>query len=73
MTLLVILASSAGELFLFSPNTGLHTLPSLTSRERGAIVQDVVISPALGGQQKPFLVYLPPSYNTPEGRTKRYP
>ncbi len=73
MALLIILASGASELFLFSPDTGLHTLPSLTSRERGTIVQDVVVSPALGGQQKPFLVYLPPSYNTPAGRTKHYP
>jgi S-formylglutathione hydrolase FrmB len=36
-------------------------------------VQDEVISPALNGQKKPFLVYLPPSYNTSAGRTKRYP
>jgi S-formylglutathione hydrolase FrmB len=73
MTILVILASSASDLFIFSPDTGLHALPSLTSIERGTIVHDEVISPALGGQQKPFLVYLPPSYNTPAGRTKRYP
>ncbi len=70
MTIVVILASSASDLFLFSPDTGLHTL---ISTERGTIVQDEISSPALGGQKKPFLVYLPPSYNTSVGRTKRYP
>jgi len=39
----------------------------------GSIVQDEIVSPALGGQRKPFLVYLPPSYNTPAGQAKRYP
>ena len=39
----------------------------------GTIVHESVTSAALGGQQKSFLVYLPPSYNTPQGQTKRYP
>jgi S-formylglutathione hydrolase FrmB len=36
-------------------------------------VHDEVTSAALGGQKKAFLVYLPPSYTTAAGRTKRYP
>src|SRR5947209_5217575 len=39
----------------------------------GTIVHESVTSAALGGQQKSFLVYLPPSYNTPQGQAKRYP
>ncbi len=76
MLALIVLASSAGDLFIFSPDIGLHTLPILHNGHQptyGTIVQDEVASPALGGQRRVFLVYLPPSYNTPEGRTKRYP
>jgi S-formylglutathione hydrolase FrmB len=39
----------------------------------GTLVENSVVSRALGGQRKPFLVYLPPSYNTPQGRLRRYP
>ena len=78
MVVLLVLASSSGDLFVFSPDTGLHTLPLVhhkgsTAILRSTIVQDEVVSPALGGQRKPFLVYLPPSYNTPSGKTKHYP
>src|SRR5437588_8548465 len=68
MVVLLLLASSSSDLFVFSPDIGLHTLPY----KGGTIVQDEVVSPALHGQRKTFLVYLPPSYNTPAGRTKRY-
>src|SRR5438874_2818552 len=74
MVLLLVLASSSSDLFVFSPDIGLHTLPLPLIHHKGStIVQDEVVSPALGGQRKPFLVYLPPSYNTPSGQTKRYP
>ncbi len=76
MLALIVLASSAGDLFIFSPDIGLHMVPILHNGHRpthGTIVQDEVVSPALSGQRRAFLVYLPPSYNTPEGRTKRYP
>jgi enterochelin esterase-like enzyme len=36
-------------------------------------VSDELVSEALGEQKKPFLVYLPPSYNTRQGQTKHYP
>jgi len=74
MVLLLILASSSSDLFVFSPDIGLHTLPLPLIHHKGStIVQDEVVSPALGGQRKAFLVYLPPSYNTPSGKTKHYP
>ena len=80
MAVLLVLASSSSDLFVFSPDVGLHTLPlsllhhkGRTALPRSTIVQDEVVSPALGGQRKAFLVYLPPSYNTASGKTKRYP
>ena len=80
MVVLLVLASGSGDLFVFSPEVGLHTLPLSLLHHKGGIallrstiVQDEVVSPALGGQRKAFLVYLPPSYNTASGKTKRYP
>ena len=79
MIAFIVLASSASDLFIFSPDIGLHMEPAIHNVHdnafgptHGIIVQDEVVSPALGGQRRPFLVYLPPSYNTPTGRTKRY-
>ncbi len=77
MVVLLVLAGGSGELFLYSPDIGLHTFPALHSKSgvpaHGTIVQDSVVSPALSGQKRPFLIYLPPSYNTAQGRTRRYP
>lgn len=83
MCVIVLLASGSGDLFIFSPDVGLHSFPVLHSHsgnghtgngtERGTIIQEHIVSTALGGQEKPFLVYLPPSYNTPVGRTRHYP
>ena len=77
MALLLFLASNSANLFLYSPDLGLHIQPTLHNADglpaHGTIVQDSLVSSALGGQRKPFLVYLPPSYNTPQGHTKRYP
>ena len=73
---LLLLASSSSNLFIFSPDIGLHLPPSIHNGHgpiHGTIVQDEVDSAALGGQKKPFLVYLPPSYNTAAPRAKRYP
>jgi len=75
---LVVLASGSSDLFLFSPDVGIHTKPNLSNVNKalpttGTIIQDSLVSPALGGQRKPFLVYLPPSYNTTIGKTKSYP
>ncbi len=77
MILLIVLASGSEDLFLYSPDIGLHVPPSLSAHSglpaHGSIVEDSMVSPALGGQRRPFLVYLPPGYNTPQERTKRYP
>ncbi len=76
MLVLILLASGSSDLFIFSPDIGLHTPPLLHTSHgptHGTIVQDEVVSPALNGQRRSFLVYLPPSYNTTAGRTRRYP
>ncbi|HEU5381435.1 MAG TPA: alpha/beta hydrolase-fold protein [Ktedonobacteraceae bacterium] len=74
---LCVLAASSIDLFLYTPDIGLHLAPILPSGNgnpvAGTLVEDSIVSPALDGQRKPFLVYLPPSYNTPQGRLKRYP
>src|SRR5262249_20381485 len=85
---LIVLASSATELFLYSPDTGLHTVPRIVKSATtpngtstvvesippfGTIVTDSLVSSALGGQKGPILVYLPPTYNTPMGQNNRYP
>lgn len=68
---LLIIASGSGDLFLFSPDVSLHSPPQLNVQ--GTIIADSVVSPALGGQRRSFLIYLPPSYNTSKGRLQRYP
>lgn len=77
MIVLLVLASSSSDLFMFSPDTGMYTAPPVHGKQgmptHGTIVQDSMVSPALGGQKKSFLVYLPPSYNTAQGQNKRYP
>ncbi len=77
MIVLLVLASDSSNLFVFSPDVGLHEPPNISTGKggiaHGTIVQDSVVSRALRGQRKPFLIYLPPSYNTPQGKTKHYP
>lgn len=73
---LIVLASGSGDLFLFSPDLGLHVLPTLPNGRSymfGTVIQDEMTSPILGGQKKAFLVYLPPSYMTAQATAKRYP
>jgi len=85
---LIVLASSATELFIYSPDNGLHTVPQIdkpantpagtsTFPEKvssyGTIVTDSLVSPSLGGQKRTIVVYLPPTYNTHFGQNKRYP
>ncbi|HET8910001.1 MAG TPA: alpha/beta hydrolase-fold protein [Ktedonobacteraceae bacterium] len=78
MITLLILASGSGDLFLFAPDAGVHGAPlAHTSHLEGVpyygtIVHETITSPTLH-QQKPLIVYLPPTYNTPLGRNKRYP
>jgi enterochelin esterase-like enzyme len=83
MIVLLVLASSSTELFTYYPEIGLHTVPNIakptipaggeTIPSHGTVVQDSLISPILGGQRRTILVYLPPTYNTRIGQTKRYP
>ena len=77
LILLFVLTGGASDLLIFSPDVGLHQAPAVRHiaglPAHGTIVADSLVSPALKGQKKPFMVYLPPSYNTPQGRTKRYP
>jgi enterochelin esterase-like enzyme len=73
---LLALAAGSSDLFIISPDEGLHAAPSIggvSQRVHGAIVQDAVVSVALGGQKRSFLVYLPYSYRTPQGQKKHYP
>ncbi len=76
MLSLILLASRSSELFIYSPDIGLHTPPLLhtsSGQAHSTIVQNEVVSPALNLQKRSFFVYLPPSYNTAQGRNKRYP
>ncbi|GAC1616529.1 MAG: hypothetical protein NVS4B7_08980 [Ktedonobacteraceae bacterium] len=87
MLFLLVIAMHSGDLFIFSPDVSLHTAPNIRQHTyhgqrdgqyvsmptRGTIVQQSMTSVALGGQKKSFLVYLPPSYNTPQGQSRRYP
>ncbi len=77
MIVLLILASSSSDLFMFSPDVGLHSVPTIYHGQsmptHGTVVHESMVSLALGGQSKSFLVYLPPSYNTSQGQNKRYP
>ncbi|HLZ80180.1 MAG TPA: alpha/beta hydrolase-fold protein [Ktedonobacteraceae bacterium] len=77
MILLIVLASGSEGLFLYSPDIGLHVSAPVPANNglpaHGSIVEDSVVSPALGGQKRSFFVYLPPSYDTPQGRAERYP
>ncbi len=85
---LIVLASNATDLFLYSPDIGLHLVPHInkpaiaqtgsstvtgTIPSSGTIVTDSIVSPSLGGQRRTILVYLPPTYNTHFGQMKRYP
>ncbi|HLI89891.1 MAG TPA: alpha/beta hydrolase-fold protein [Ktedonobacteraceae bacterium] len=71
------LASGSTNLFIYAPDLNLYQAPGILRHSQlpthGTIVADTVVSRALGGQRRPFLVYLPPSYNTPQGLHRRYP
>ena len=77
VVMLIILATKSSNLFVFSPDIGIHTHPVLSNNEgkaaTGTVVSGSLISPSLNNAYRPFLVYLPPSYNTPQGKTRLYP
>jgi S-formylglutathione hydrolase FrmB len=65
----LVLASNSVELFQFAPDVGVHIPPLIPTH--GTLGSGVLVSPALRGMRKGFLIYLPPSYST--DKTKRYP
>ena len=77
LVMLVILAASSGDLFIFSPDVGIHSKPITGNQQgqaaTGTLVPVSFISPAMGKQSRAFLIYLPPSYSTPGGKNKTYP
>lgn len=76
LLLSLLLALGSSSLFAFSPDVGIHTLSTSSNTgmpSQGTTVEEHMISPAMHGQQRAFIVYLPPSYNTPQGRTHHYP
>lgn len=76
LLLSLLLALGSSSLFAFSPDVGIHTLSTSSNSgmpSSGTVVEEHMVSPAMHGQQRSFLVYLPPSYNTPQGQTKHYP
>lgn len=77
VVMLVILAANSTDLFIFSPDVGLHGRPVTRNGQgqmvAGTLAASSLISPAMGNRSRPFLIYLPPSYNTPAGRQRAYP
>ncbi|HZO73672.1 MAG TPA: alpha/beta hydrolase-fold protein [Ktedonobacteraceae bacterium] len=68
---IILLSNGIGNLLFYSPDVGIYSSPSVGTH--GTLIADSMISPALHGQRRSFLVYLPPSYldtTTPE---RRYP
>jgi enterochelin esterase-like enzyme len=68
---LIVLSSGIGDLIYFSPDLGLHEAPIVATH--GTLIADSMISPALHGQRRSFLVYLPPSYQDVATKQQRYP
>jgi enterochelin esterase-like enzyme len=77
MIALIVLAANSSDLFIFSPDVGVHTRPQFKDNRgqvlTSTIVPDSVVSTSLKNQRRSFVVYLPPSYNTVVGKNKRYP
>lgn len=68
---LALLSTGIGDLFLFSPDVGLHNPPVVATH--GTLLAESMVSPAFRGKRRSFLVYLPPSYADPLARARRYP
>src|SRR5262249_36143834 len=74
---MLILAANSTDLFIISPDVGIHTPPTLTDQNgkvlTGTVVPDSFVSQTLDHQNRALLVYLPPSYNSSAGQRKHYP
>jgi enterochelin esterase-like enzyme len=68
---LFLLSSGISELLFYSPDLGLHNPPAVATR--GTLITDSMVSPALQGQRRSFLIYLPPSYQNAADQERRYP
>src|SRR5579884_3209365 len=67
MIAVLLLVANSVDLFIFSPDVGLHSAPALKNGNaptHGTVLEESFISPALNGQSRTFEIYLPPSYNT---------
>lgn len=70
--------SNAGPLLFYSPDYGVHLAAPLpvingSQAEPGKLISTTYPSPALEGQQRQVVIYLPPSYNDPLNIDRRYP
>lgn len=68
---LFLLSNGIGYLLFFSPEVGLHNPPAVATH--GILIAESMVSPALHGQRRSFLVYLPPSYQDTATPERRYP
>jgi enterochelin esterase-like enzyme len=68
---LFLLSSGIGDLLFFSPDVGVHNSPA--GATCSTLITDSMLSPALHGQRRSFLVYLPPSYQDAATPERRYP
>ncbi len=68
---ILLLSSGIGDLLFFSPDVGLYNPPVVATG--GTLIVNSMVSPALHGQHRSFLVYLPPSYYDTAMAEQRYP
>ncbi len=68
---IILLSNGIGNLLFYSPDVGIYNPPS--SGIHGTLIADSMVSPALHGQRRSFLVYLPPSYMDTTTPERRYP
>ena len=78
MIAILVLATQSTDLFALTPEVGLHSRPQVNSLASdvpvvGQTAKVTMISKILGNKPRSFMIYLPPTYNTPEGQHKHYP
>ena len=68
---IILLSNGIGDLLFYSPDVGIYNAPSVGTH--GTLIADSMVSPALHGQRRSFLVYLPPFYMDATTPERRYP
>ena len=68
---IILLSCGMSKLLFFSPDVGVHDSSAVAAH--GSLIVESMDSPALHGQRRSFLVYLPPSYADPATPERRYP